>query len=139
MGVLTGPLYDAGYFHVLLGVGPFLIVFGQMMLSICHEYYQVLLAQGICMGLGAGCIFIPGIAILSTYFNTKLALANEIAAAGSGMGKWIAFDCPLVLIVHRRDYLSNCLSSAPWSNWLWMDRSRDRPDCSSYTKPALII
>lgn len=57
-----------------------------MMLSMCHEYYQVLLAQGLCIGLGAGCIFIPGVAILSTYFNTKLALANGIAAAGSGLG-----------------------------------------------------
>lgn len=91
LGLLTGPLYDAGYFHVLLPAGSFLIVFGQMMLSISHEYYQVLLAQGICVGIGAGLIFIPGVAILSTYFDKKLAIANGIAAAGSGVGEWSAY------------------------------------------------
>ncbi|GAB1211003.1 hypothetical protein ATERTT37_000113 [Aspergillus terreus] len=56
-----------------------------MMISICHEYYQALLAQGFCIGIGVGLIFIPGVAVLSTYFTTKLALANGVAAAGSGL------------------------------------------------------
>ncbi|KAF7535961.1 hypothetical protein G7054_g4974 [Neopestalotiopsis clavispora] len=56
------------------------------MTSICHQYYQVLLAQGICIGIGVGLIFIPSVALLSTYFNSKLALANGLAAAGSGLG-----------------------------------------------------
>lgn len=41
VGALTGGLYDAGYFRELLWVGSFLIVFGQMMLSLCHEFWQV--------------------------------------------------------------------------------------------------
>lgn len=86
VGLVTGPLYDAGYFYTLLGSGSLLIVFGQMMISICHEYYQALLAQGFCIGIGVGLIFIPGVAVLSTYFTTKLALANGVAAAGSGLG-----------------------------------------------------
>ncbi|KAL5360115.1 major facilitator superfamily domain-containing protein [Aspergillus floccosus] len=86
VGLVTGPLYDAGYFYTLLGGGSLLIVFGQMMISICHEYYQALLAQGFCIGIGVGLIFIPGVAVLSTYFTTKLALANGVAAAGSGLG-----------------------------------------------------
>ncbi|GES66585.1 monocarboxylate permease [Aspergillus terreus] len=57
-----------------------------MMISICHEYYQALLAQGFCIGIGVGLIFVPGVAVLSTYFTTKLALANGVAAAGSGLG-----------------------------------------------------
>ncbi|KAJ5747706.1 MFS general substrate transporter [Penicillium nucicola] len=86
LGLVTGPLYDAGYFYALLYSGSFMILLGQMMTSICHEYYQVLLAQGFCIGIGVGLIFIPGVAILSTYFTSKLALANGIAAAGSGLG-----------------------------------------------------
>ncbi|KAF7158195.1 hypothetical protein CNMCM5623_002861 [Aspergillus felis] len=86
MGLVTGPLYDAGYFHTLLCSGSFLIILGQMMTSICHEYYQSILAQGFCTGIGVGLIFIPGVALLSTYFSSKLALANGIAAAGSGLG-----------------------------------------------------
>ncbi|KAJ6094959.1 MFS general substrate transporter [Penicillium canescens] len=86
LGLVTGPLYDAGYFHALLYSGSFMILLGQMMTSLCHEYYQALLAQGFCIGTGVGLIFIPGVAILSTYFSSRLALANGIAAAGSGLG-----------------------------------------------------
>lgn len=86
IGPLTGPLYDAGYFRVLVLVGSFLIVFGQMMLSLCHSFWQVFLAQAICVGIGAGCLFVPSVAILSTYFNTKLATATGLAASGSSLG-----------------------------------------------------
>ncbi|KAB2572588.1 Aspyridones efflux protein apdF [Lasiodiplodia theobromae] len=86
VGALTGPIYDAGYFRHLLYTGSFLVVFGQMMLSLCTEYWQVLLAQAFCMGIGAGCLFVPAVAILSTYFTTRLATATGIAASGSSLG-----------------------------------------------------
>ena len=53
-GVFAGPCYDAGYLRSLLIVGSFLVVFGHMMLSICDTYWQVLLAQGVVVGIGAG-------------------------------------------------------------------------------------
>jgi MFS family permease len=87
VGTLTGPVYDAGYIYHLLWTGSFAVVFGQMMLSLCHTYWQTLLAQAFCIGMGCGCLFIPGVAILSTYFNTNLALAVGLAASGSSMGK----------------------------------------------------
>ena len=87
VGALTGPIYDAGYFRHLLVVGSFLIVFGQMMLSLCTEYWQVLLAQAFCVGIGTGCLFVPSVAILSTYFTTRLATAMGLAASGSSLGE----------------------------------------------------
>jgi MFS family permease len=86
VGAATGPIYDAGYFHELLICGSFLVVFGHMMLSLCTVYYQVLLAQAVCIGIGTGMLFVPSVAILSTYFNTKLAFAMGIAASGSSLG-----------------------------------------------------
>lgn len=86
VGFLTGPIYDRGYFRVLLAVGSFLIVFGHMMLSLCTTYWQVLLSQGFCVGIGAGCLFVPGVAILPTYFSTRIGLAMGLAASGSSMG-----------------------------------------------------
>ncbi|KAK5683347.1 hypothetical protein LTS10_004878 [Elasticomyces elasticus] len=85
-GFITGPLFDRGYFYHLLWTGAFLTCFGQMMTSICKEYYQVLLAQGICVGLGSGCLFTPCVAILPTYFSTRKLLANGIAATGGPFG-----------------------------------------------------
>lgn len=86
VGAVTGPIYDAGYVHTLLLTGSFLVVFGQMMLSLATTYWQVMLSQAICIGLGCGCLFVPGVAILSTYFSTKLATSMGLAAAGSSLG-----------------------------------------------------
>ncbi|KAE8153102.1 major facilitator superfamily domain-containing protein [Aspergillus avenaceus] len=86
LGLITGPLYDMGHFRLLIYTGSFLIIVGQMMLSLCHQYYQVMLAQAVCIGLGAGLVFIPGVTILSEYFDERIELANGLAAAGSGVG-----------------------------------------------------
>ena len=86
VGSIAGPIYDLGYIHELLLVGSVLIVLGQMMLSLCTSYWQVFLAQGISIGIGTGCIFVSGVAILSTYFSSKLATATGIAASGSSIG-----------------------------------------------------
>lgn len=54
IGTVTGPLYDAGYFRTLLFTGVALISIGWMMTSLCTSYYQIILAQAVCQGLGAG-------------------------------------------------------------------------------------
>lgn len=86
VGALTGPIYDAGYFRELLIVGSVMLVLGQMMLSLCHTYWQVLLAQAFCIGIGTGCLFIPSVAIISTYFSTRVGTAIGIVASGSSFG-----------------------------------------------------
>lgn len=85
-GLVTGPIYDSGYLRSLLVAGGFGVVFGNMMLSLVHAYWQALLAQGFCIGLGAGCMFVPALAVLPTYFNTRLGLAVGLSAAGSSFG-----------------------------------------------------
>lgn len=85
-GVVTGPLFDAGYFRVLLGFGGTLLSFGFMMTSISSEFWHFILAQGICVGLACGCLFVPAVAILPQYFRRKRGLANGIAATGSSVG-----------------------------------------------------
>ncbi|EEA21559.1 MFS monocarboxylate transporter, putative [Talaromyces marneffei ATCC 18224] len=86
IGVVSGPLFDAGYLPVLLPLGSFMVVFGYMMTSLATGYYQVMLAQGICVGLGTGFLFVPSVALLPQYFRKKRALANGLAASGSSFG-----------------------------------------------------
>lgn len=86
ISVITGPIFDRGYLRTLLLVGSFLTVFGLMMTSIATSYYQVLLAQGFCVGLGSGCLFVPSLAVVATYFTTKRAFATGISVAGSSVG-----------------------------------------------------
>ena len=86
VGPLMGPIYDAGYVRPLILTGTFLIVFGHMMLSLCTSYWQVFLSQAVCVGVGAGCLYVPGIAVLSTYFHRRIATAMGLAAVGSSLG-----------------------------------------------------
>ncbi|OKP10853.1 hypothetical protein PENSUB_3673 [Penicillium subrubescens] len=86
VGVFSGRAFDAGYFYLVTGLGVFLSVFGMMMTSLSTKYYQVFLAQGICLGLGSGCLFTPGISLVGQYFSTRRGLATGIAASGSSVG-----------------------------------------------------
>ncbi|EME87960.1 uncharacterized protein MYCFIDRAFT_48210 [Pseudocercospora fijiensis CIRAD86] len=86
VGAFVGPIYDRGHLRALLLLGSFMVVFGFMMLSLCTEFWQCLLAQGFVVGIGGGCLFVPSVAILPTYFSTKIGAAIGIAASGSSMG-----------------------------------------------------
>ena len=58
-----------------------------MMTSLAKEYYQIVLAQGLCTGLGAGMMFVPSIAIVSTYFVKNRSFAIGVGASGSSFGE----------------------------------------------------
>lgn len=86
IGVFTGRLVDAGYFRQVFALGSFLAVFGSFMTSLCTTYEQLFLAQGVCIGLGMGCLFCPMTAVLSTYFHKRRNLAMGLAISGSATG-----------------------------------------------------
>ena len=85
-GVVSGRATDAGYFRHCFCFGVAMQVFGVLMASLAKEYYQILLSQGICVGLGSGFVFTPALSVMSSYFKTKRSLAVGIAAAGSSTG-----------------------------------------------------
>ncbi|KAK7202424.1 MFS monocarboxylate transporter-like protein [Myxozyma melibiosi] len=86
IGVFTGPMFDQGYFRSFILLSTFMITFGMMMLSLCKEYWQVMLAQALVVGLGSGFMFIPCVAVIPQYFTSKRILATGIAASGSSLG-----------------------------------------------------
>ena len=85
-GSIIGPIYDRGYSRYLIFTGTFLVTLGTMITSLCSSYYQLVLAQGVCVGLGAACFWVPSVAILATYFDSKRNLMTAIAVAGSSIG-----------------------------------------------------
>jgi MFS family permease len=85
-GLITGPIFDAGYLRALVIFGSAAVVLGMMMTSICKEYWQLILAQGVCVGVGAGCMLLPGLAVMPQYFTKRKAFATGIATAGSSFG-----------------------------------------------------
>lgn len=85
-GLVSGPLFDAGYFTPTMIGGLLLICFGMFMTSLCSTYWQVLLAQGVCVGIGMGLTFLPATAIQSQYFAKRRAFAMGVAGTGSPVG-----------------------------------------------------
>ncbi|KAM5438722.1 hypothetical protein McanMca71_000764 [Microsporum canis] len=86
ISTVVGPVYDAGYVQSLLISGTFLTLLGVFMTSLCKSYWQLFLAQGVVTGVGFGCLFLPGVTIVSQYFSTKKAFATGIASLGSSVG-----------------------------------------------------
>ena len=85
-GAFGGRYFDAGLFRQMVGAGTFLIVFGLLMTSLATKYYQALLAQGICVGLGMGLLLVPSVALPSTWFSKRRGLAVGVVSSGASLG-----------------------------------------------------
>ena len=88
--IFTGPIWDDGRVRLLLGVGTVVMVFGLMMVSLCHEFYQFFLAQAIVTGVGFGFCFMPASAIVPQWFSTHAPFAVGLATTGSSIGELAA-------------------------------------------------
>ena len=60
-----------------------------MMLSLATQYWEVFLAQALCVGVGTSFLFLPSVAIVATYFTTRRAVAIGVVAAGGSIGSVI--------------------------------------------------
>jgi hypothetical protein len=59
-----------------------------MMTSLVKQYYQAFLAQGVCFGIGAGMLFVPSIAVVSTYFDKYRSFSVGLGVTGSSLGEY---------------------------------------------------
>ncbi|KAK9384688.1 major facilitator superfamily domain-containing protein [Lipomyces mesembrius] len=66
--------------------GCILITVGMIATAFCKQYYQFVLAQGICASLGAAGLFYGPTAALSGWFCSRRGLAFGIAASGASIG-----------------------------------------------------
>ncbi|CAO2655091.1 Nn.00g101550.m01.CDS01 [Neocucurbitaria sp. VM-36] len=85
-GLISGPLFDFGYFRTVMWFGTLLTTFGLMMQSLADTFYQLLLSQGVCVGIGCGLLYLPSLSLLGTRFKQRRATAMGIATAGIGVG-----------------------------------------------------
>ena len=71
---------------VLLASGSIIIVFALFMTSLCKQYYQFFLAQGLLLGLGLSLVVLPAFAVIPRYFTKHRGLAMGLVVSGSSMG-----------------------------------------------------
>ncbi|KAK7177436.1 riboflavin transporter MCH5, partial [Paraphaeosphaeria sporulosa] len=86
MGIISGRLTDAGYLRITTIVGAILVILGTFMTSLTENYWQIILAQGLCTGLGNGLLLTPMMTLITTYFRRRLPLVMGIASCGSVTG-----------------------------------------------------
>ena len=77
-GAVIGKIYDTFGPFWMIFVGTLLHVFGIMMISLSHEYYQIFLSQAICSPLGASCLFYAGMFSLCSLIDV---FSHETTAA----------------------------------------------------------
>jgi len=85
-GVFSGPLFDLGYFRAMLLTGALVGTLGLFLLSLCTEYYQIMLSQGVMIGLANGLLYLPGLALVGRSFKTHRSIAMAITSCGAPAG-----------------------------------------------------
>lgn len=103
IGTFSGRATDAGYFRFTLTIGAFLLCFSIFMTSLCTEYWQFFLAQGLGQGIGCGLMFCPTLALISTYFVKRRGIAIGIVASGSATGG-LVFPAVVMRLLPRVGY-----------------------------------
>lgn len=78
-----------------------------MLTSICTEFYQFLLCQGILLGISSGLIFAPALSVIGHYFFKKRAMAMAFASTGSPIGG-------IIFPVIMTKFLQNPHLGFPW-------------------------
>ncbi|CAI7601418.1 unnamed protein product [Penicillium bialowiezense] len=84
-GALGGPLFDR-YGAWVIRPAAVCYVFALMMTSLCQEYWQFMLAQGVLLGISMGLLQFPSMAAVMQYFDKNIAAALGAAVAGSSIG-----------------------------------------------------
>ncbi|RAL06182.1 putative MFS monocarboxylate transporter [Aspergillus ibericus CBS 121593] len=86
VSVISGPLLDTFGPRLLLCTGSIGTVFAIMMTSLCKQFYQFILAQGILLGISLSLLTCPMIALVGQHIKIKRGAAIGIVIAGSSLG-----------------------------------------------------
>jgi MFS family permease len=99
--LISGPLYDRGWFYRLMIVGSLLQSLSLFALSFAQpgQLYLAFMFQGVLAGFGMGLTYAPSIAVVSQHFSRRRTLAMSLATSGTPLGSMIH---PIML-----DYLLN--------------------------------
>jgi MFS family permease len=86
LSAVSGRISDAGYFRVVFLVGVFFQVLAIFMASLCTQYWQLMLTQGVLTGIGAGLLCCPIMSVSGTYFLKRRGIAFGIMTCGNVTG-----------------------------------------------------
>ncbi|TVY81816.1 Aspyridones efflux protein apdF [Lachnellula suecica] len=83
---LARKLLTASLSQIVIWPCSIMLVVAMMLTSLCTEFYQFLLCQGILLGISCGLIFAAALSVVGHYFFKKRAMAMAYASTGSPIG-----------------------------------------------------
>lgn len=86
LGSLAGHLSDRFGPRIVVGIGAIVLGAGLMLTAFIGRIWVGYLTYGIGVGVGAGCAYVPTLAIVGGWFVRRRNTALGIAAAGTGCG-----------------------------------------------------
>ncbi|KAG2118686.1 MFS general substrate transporter [Suillus discolor] len=90
--LISGPLYDRGWFYRLMIVGSLLQSLSLFALSFTKpgQFYLAFMVQGVVAGFGMGLTYAPSIAVVSQHFSSrKRTLVMSLVTSGTPLGSMI--------------------------------------------------
>lgn len=86
LGMFSGRALDRGWFRPTIALGIAIQIVGMFTMSVARTYWQLLLTQGLCTGVGGGIFFVPIMGLCSTYFSSHRGMALGIVTSGNAVG-----------------------------------------------------
>ncbi|KAJ3862826.1 MFS general substrate transporter [Lentinula novae-zelandiae] len=88
LGMIGGRLCDLGHTRAVFATGSVIYLFSFFMLSLAKEdqYYQIILAQGVGMGIGVGLCYVPALVTAALHFPGRQAIAMGIVISAGSFG-----------------------------------------------------
>ncbi|KAI0048636.1 MFS general substrate transporter [Auriscalpium vulgare] len=99
----AGMLHDSGHFRSVITTGSCFFTSSLFLLSFVDlgdHYFKFFFTQGIVMGVGAGLVCIPSLAVQTDHWGTHSALAMGIASSGMFVGGTF-FPIMLTQLLHN--------------------------------------
>lgn len=86
ISAFSGRISDAGHFRLCFLTGIIFQAVGVFGASFSTRYWQLMLSQGVCVGIAAGFLTCPTMSVMVTYFNRRRGLALGILSCGNVSG-----------------------------------------------------
>jgi MFS family permease len=96
IGAFAGRYLDAGYLRPVVATGIALEVLGMLATSFCKQFWQLVLAQGVVVGVGSGMLAFTSASVVPFWWGRwRMGIAG-VVSTGSSVGKFITthlIDC----------------------------------------------
>jgi MFS family permease len=145
LGIYTGPVFDKYGPRYLIAAGTVAMAVSLMLLSICTQYWQFLLAFGVISGTASSLLFTPSVAAVGHFFHARRGFATGIAQTAGSLGG-VVFPLMLQSLFERvgwpwaiRILGFVCLCLTVSANFLIRSRLPPKADASVHPDPRIFL